>query len=198
MNVKKTLAVMAGAVGSSLLLAGTANAALVLQSQCQDSQLSGAGVTVTACSGWWQGNLDGGGSHTADQLAAIQMLPGEGSFSGAGGGNFDISENSSGQLTLPAADALQNGTDIIGFHVGAAKGQPGSIGGEGTAFFKVTVTGGPVTNLTLNVPGLSNAEIFVNGSIAVPEPATWALMLFGVGAIGATMRAARRTTLSAA
>jgi hypothetical protein len=170
----------------------------VLQSQCQDSQLAGVGVTVTACSGWFSGNLLGGSpaDHTAD-VQAIQMLPGESGFSAVSTSNFDITANSSGQLTLPTADALQNGVDIIGFHVGAANGQPGSIGGEGTAFFKVTVTGGPVTQLTLTVPGLSDAEVFVTGA-AVPEPATWALMLFGVGAIGATMRAIRRTTLATA
>lgn len=28
--------------------------------------------------------------------------------------------------------------------------------------------------------------------VSVPEPAAWAMMLFGLGAIGATMRVARR------
>ena len=35
-------------------------------------------------------------------------------------------------------------------------------------------------------------------SVAVPEPATWALMLFGVGAIGAAMRSSRRSALATA
>jgi len=82
---------------------------------------------------------------------------------------------------------------IVGFHNGAAVGQPSGLGGEGTAFFEFTAPAGGITMLNLSVPGLSNAEIFQSGgSTVIPEPATWALMLLGVGALGATLRASKR------
>jgi hypothetical protein len=56
-------------------------------------------------------------------------------------------------------------------------------------------SGGPI-NLTTYFPGnpgLSHVTFF-NGSVpAVPEPATWAMMLLGFGGIGASMRRARRS-----
>ncbi len=41
--------------------------------------------------------------------------------------------------------------------------------------------------------GVAIAEVFAN---AVPEPETWALMLLGVGAIGATLRSGRKTAIA--
>ena len=195
MRVKTTLAALAAATVGSLAMASSANAALTALNACSDSQLTGTGFVVDGCSGWWSGNLDGGSAAmNTDAQTAIDMLPGISGFTGTGlfNGNFAASGNT---ITLP--HALQPGIDIISFHVGGAAGQPGNVGGEGTAFFEVTVGSTPVTSLTLNVPGLSNAEIWQDGG-AVPEPATWALMLFGVGAIGAAMRSSRRTALATA
>jgi hypothetical protein len=76
-----------------------------------------------------------------------------------------------------------------------AKGAtPPGPGDEATAFFKFTAPSGGINTLDLNVSGWSNAEIWVNGGMTVPEPATWAMMLLGVGAIGSAMRASRRSS----
>ena len=41
------------------------------------------------------------------------------------------------------------------------------------------------------------SEVTTTGLPPLPEPATWAMMLVGFGAIGATMRSARRNTVAA-
>lgn len=56
---------------------------------------------------------------------------------------------------------------------------------------------GPVTSITFTDPS-ENWHGFTLGIAAVPEPATWAMMIGGFGAIGATMRRRRRTLATAA
>jgi hypothetical protein len=46
-----------------------------------------------------------------------------------------------------------------------------------------------------NAPGISHIEFF--GSSAVPEPATWAMMLIGFGGLGAVLRRRREMTFAA-
>lgn len=41
-------------------------------------------------------------------------------------------------------------------------------------------------------PGYSHITFFNSGTTAVPEPATWAMMLLGFGFVGGAMRSARR------
>ena len=61
-----------------------------------------------------------------------------------------------------------------------------------TAFWLINL-GNTVTNtLTLtNGQGSSNAQIFATGGQAVPEPATWGMMLLGFAGIGMAMRRSR-------
>ena len=191
MRIKRTLAVLATAAVGSLAMASSASAALVVTQACSSSNITvAAGVEVDPCGGWYQGNLNGGSpAQTADAQAAINALVGEGEspFTGTGFGNFDTSSQ-----TVHFATPL-TGDVIVAFHVGAANGQPGGIGTESTAFFPLDIPAGQsITQITVNVPGLSNAEVWENGGATVPEPATWALILIGVGALGATLRASNR------
>ena len=65
------------------------------------------------------------------------------------------------------------------------------IGGQNTLTFSFASTGyaGP-QGLGDEAWSLSNVQ--VSGVSAVPEPATWAMMIIGFGAIGATLRDTRR------
>lgn len=72
---------------------------------------------------------------------------------------------------------------------------------QGSNFALFTDDGGAaITSATLNLstyfdqPGYSHATFFNTGMSAVPEPATWALLLFGFGAIGASMRRRKAAT----
>lgn len=60
---------------------------------------------------------------------------------------------------------------------------------------KFTLSGAGITSLAFTFdPGVSTAKQFrVEGlTAAVPEPATWALLLLGFGAVGGAMRTSRR------
>jgi len=78
------------------------------------------------------------------------------------------------------------GDVILGVHFGASTS--GAV--ERTQFYLFNFTT-PTTTLSLNTQGFSDA-VFING--AVPEPASWALMLLGFGGIGLAMRRRRRNT----
>ncbi len=57
----------------------------------------------------------------------------------------------------------------------------------------------PNTNYTLAVTSAGNVSFGANlvAVSAAPEPATWALMVFGIGAIGVAMRRSRRASVAA-
>ena len=86
------------------------------------------------------------------------------------------------------------GEQIISVHFGAA-GQGGS-GGETIAYLFDFGTAG-ADFVDLNQQGFSNAVLITppGGTPPVPEPATWAMMLVGFGAVGYTMRRRRKTFL---
>ncbi len=90
--------------------------------------------------------------------------------------------------------AQWNGTEISSFFTPASNATGGFVGWEG-----LDPSGLSETVYDAHSGGLTNdlANIYV-GAPTVPEPATWTLMLAGVGAVGATLRKSRkRSTLQA-
>jgi hypothetical protein len=74
-----------------------------------------------------------------------------------------------------------------------------SLDGAGANRFNFTTTGGAlITGVTLNALGttsfssVSQVRLGAASVGAVPEPATWAMMLGGFGLVGGAMRSARR------
>jgi PEP-CTERM motif len=69
------------------------------------------------------------------------------------------------------------------------------------SFCTITVAGADITTLYIDNGGVSTGWEFGVGQIsytsAVPEPASWALMLIGVGALGGALRAGRRKVAAA-
>lgn len=101
----------------------------------------------------------------------------------------------SGPITF--SPFVMNGLTVIGAHFG---NNTDSIYNTVTAFWLVNITS-PTSAITLldangnvTTKGTSNAAVFATQS-AVPEPATWALMLLGFGGMGVAMR--RRRSQSA-
>jgi hypothetical protein len=163
-----------------------------------------------ACQGYYGGNLitgTTGSATTADELAIINLL-----LNGTAATNDSLPTNNTGDYNPPytgldfdtVLGALTdlNGTATLNFGslnltglviMGAHFGNNiDSDVNNVTAFWLINL-GDTVTNtITLsNGAGSSNAQIFATDR-AVPEPATWAMMLLGFGGIGMAMRRSRR------
>ncbi len=180
MKIARRVSALALAAACLVGTSTPASAALVLgATNCANTNIS---PTASACSGWYVGNLvSGNATDLADSATAVNALLGT-SFTGATLPILETLPSLSGNAINFAT--LLTGTSVLAVHVGGAVGA-GGIGYSGTAFFKVN-NGGDI--LTLNLPGLSNARLFTNGTPSVPEPATWLLMMLGFGGIGLAMR----------
>jgi hypothetical protein len=138
---------------------------------------------ATLCTGYYTGNIFDG--NAVDTTAITTALAGFGitytgnltdyvGFSGLGGAN---------DLSSYYGDLV--GVQVFGVHYG------GGAGGGESAIYQIDFgTGG---HLTLNLPASSNIYKFSSATrSAVPEPATWALMLLGFGGMGMALRRDRR------
>ena len=140
-------------------------------------------LNADACTGWWKGNLNGQSAGVYNAvLEALQMLdPTIASFT-----SVEYLDSLSGsEINF---STLLSGKTIIGVHKGGA----GDFRPDGTAFFLWNDM--PDTDkLTLQLKGLSNATLYMTGGGAVPEPATWTLMIAGIGLAGWQLRRRRQT-----
>lgn len=145
-------------------------------------------VSTISCLGFYSGNLvTDSGPKLTEALGYVGQLD-----SGATSliTKYDISgSNANSGGTIDFGTAL-GGKTVIGLHFGG-----GGTGYNGTAFWLLDIPTGTdsITWSSTTQKGLSNAGLYLTdpGS-GVPEPATWAMMMLGVGAVGGAMRAARR------
>jgi len=161
-------------------------AAPVLASDCSLTDIS---PTAILCSGGYTGNvLNNSPADVATQQAGLLAI----GFVWDGT-NFDA---------FPKVDELHGATDIdfgwlmhgitfVGVHVG------GGAGGGQTTFYKFDA-GSALETFTLHLPSSSDAVLYSTGRVSppVPEPASWAMMLGGFGAIGGMIRSRRKATVS--
>jgi len=98
--------------------------------------------------------------------------------------------NLNGNATLNFGSLSLSGLTVLGAHFG---NNTDSTANNVSAFWLLNLGNTPTNTITLsNGAGSSNAQIFATSLPAVPEPATWALMLLGFGSIGVGMRRSRR------
>ena len=190
-----------------LALAGTAIAAASpayadvtpTNDPCTYGYVTGA----VACQGYYGGNLITGSMNSATTTAennAINQLITNAVSQGPGytppylGLDYDTVLGAvtdlNGSATLNFGSLNLSGLTIVGAHFGNnIDSDPNNI----TAFWLLDLGNNVTHTITLsNGQGSSNAQIFSTGTPAVPEPATWAMMLLGFGAIGLAMRRSPR------
>ena len=159
------------------------------------------GITTpdaTACSGYYSGNLiNGSPADLQNQADAIALLPGDYTFDTSTWSNVEATK----VLTLTGPDSNQIdfgttlfGQTIVGAHFGNVAGPAGNV----SVFWLFDFGTEGASSITLDdTQGFSNAALYTTGSApAVPEPATWAMMLMGFGAAGYAMRKRRRPRLA--
>jgi hypothetical protein len=155
-------------------------------------------LAALACSGFYAGNLLDN-ADVAEQITGLKAIgfTWDGDFNGlvAAGQKFDAK----GATTLNFTQPL-SGLTVLGIHFGG--GGPDGVG-NGTAFYLLDA-GTALKAIDLAYHGSSGVVIYstghhvapptdpVNG--AVPEPASWAMMIGGFGMVGATLRR-RRTAI---
>ncbi len=161
---------------------------------CTFGYVSGA----IACQGYYGGNLitgaTGSATTSAESTAIGQLLTNAISqgpgytppYALAYGTVLGSLANLNGTATLDFGSLNLSGLTILGAHFG---NNVDSDANNVTAFWLVNLGSTVQHTITLtNGQGSSNAQIFSTGTPAVPEPATWALMLLGFGGIGMAMR----------
>jgi hypothetical protein len=174
-----------------------------------DPCTAGFVVGAIACQGYYGSNLLTGGqgsATTAAELTYINLL-----LNGTASTSDTTPTNNTGGYTPPYSipdstvlaaltdlngSATMNfgitlsGLTILGAHFGNnIESDPENV----TAFWLVDLGNTSTSTLNfVNGQGSSNAQIFGTGGTHLPEPSTWAMMLFGFGAIGVSMRRSRR------
>jgi hypothetical protein len=160
---------------------------------CATTDITAALGTVTACQGFISGNVLNS-SHIQAQEDALSAL----GFDWDGHFNNVVKVDLKGSHTLDFHETL-TGISYLAVHYGNGAGGPGN----GTAFYVLDAAQG-INQLHLAYNASSDAVLYVTalpthdtGVSGVPEPATWATMIGGFGAIGAQMRRRRRNVAAA-
>jgi len=204
MHVKSILA--AGALLLATAGASTASATVVLS-----ENFNGQGQTLN-----WGGN----GNFTVTQGNVDLIGDGYFDFFPGNGGYLDLDGTgtlgSSPASTLTSNAVFGGGSYVLTFNLGGnSRTLPGrtttiTLGDWSTTItlqpydgwtsqsFNIVTSGGALT-FSENGPANYQGNILDNVSLsAVPEPATWAMMIIGFGAVGTMVRASRRRQAFAA
>lgn len=154
-------------------------AAITPANTCSFADVSGTGVTVTDCSGYYTGNLN----NNADFPDVKALLEAEFNPPPLVLGDAIIEQVNTGTGAGFNFVTPVFGDTVIGVHWG------GGAGGGDTAFYRITVGAGFAGfDIAQNNPnnnnrgGISNVALY--STTPVPEPETYALLLAGLGAVG--------------
>jgi len=200
----KFLAVLAG-LSASLTLSASAHAADFIVDALANSANSGTGTGLATIS------LTSGQAFTTsaalDDLWSAGALPRWSNANGLTGDTFATGSDESGEPigTLIGADfgslTIDGFTAPFGSLVGQIGTGPGSYRLLGTGFSGTAWDTGTLTlfywdTFTADNTGAVSVSVLTDGSGAVPEPASWAMMITGFGAAGTLLRRRRALALA--
>lgn len=172
------------AAAALAVYAAPSQAATIIQS-CTALGLDDIVPNASTCVGYYDGNeltANAGANASADEVTALNLL--------GLGGTITVLEkltNSGNFVTW------MNGITYVGVHYGKGEGPVDNPGGV-TAFYKFNA-GTNLDQITFTNGSISGVVLYSTGVPAVPEPASWALLIAGLGVVGAAMRR-RKTAVS--
>lgn len=166
---------------------------------CSPTSLNLTTPGAIDCAGYFDKNQLQG-SNISDQQAIIATLDGSPQWDGDWDGIPHL--EGAGDLSGPNSDQLDFGVTMFGLTViGAHWGNVPDGTHNASVFWLFDFGTEGADFITLNdTQGWSNAALYITGGGtptqhgAVPEPATWAMMLMGFGVAGAALRRSRRKT----
>lgn len=189
----KKLIIAAAICGASFIACAPAQSA-TLVSACSAAPLDIVGITAgnQTCAGYFAGQLlSGNAGDVTDQKAALASLGFD--TTGFTFNSFPKLSDLSGLKTINFGTPL-SGIVYLGIHYGG--GQPAPVPGQDvTAFYKINLGASVVNSIQLQFGATSDAVLYAGATTAVPEAATWAMMIAGLGVVGASMRR-RKTAVS--
>ncbi len=115
-----------------------------------------------------------------------------------GSGTLQILDVTTGDTALTTKVNIAGGGDPL---LGSTFGQALTLTDTGDTYAVEVIGQIPARTLGTRTVPSNNFDVEYSTSVfaqAVPEPATWAVMFLGFGAIGATMRSARRRQVAVA
>ena len=171
-------------LGATALIAAATAAPASAATMCTNNDVS---PTAIDCSGFFDGNLLN--NSPADRQPQIDALAAIG-YAYNGDFNSIVEKIDLNTQTVDFATLL-TGISYIGIHFGNGNGGPGN----GTAFYAIDAGTG-LDQITLAYNASSSAVLYSTGASAVPEPATWAMMLIGFGAVGYSLRRRERKAVA--
>ncbi len=182
----KKLIIAAAMLGASFVACAPAQSA-TLVSACSAAPLDIVGITAgnQTCAGYFAGRrCSGNAGDVTDQKAALAGL----GFDTTG---FDF--NSYTKLSgLAGLQTINFGTPLsgiiyLGIHYGAGQAAPRDRPGR-DRFLQDRSGRSIVNSIQLQFGATSDAVLYSGATTAVPEVATWAMMIAGLGLVGASMR----------
>lgn len=179
MKIVKTLAVAA-----ALTAAGPAFSQSLGGGGCiTDLNISG-GSSIINCYGRLSGNTLNNSSNAANNAALIALgYAGPAiNYSAIAPGNILTGLGGPGGVQAVDFPGLLNGTAYVGVHYGNGQGGPGNS----TTFYAINAIN--LNSFILNLNASSTATLFAQVASPIPEPAAWAMMLAGFGALGFALR----------
>jgi hypothetical protein len=176
--------VIASALAAATLLASPSYAATIV-TNCATLGIDDIVPNAEACVGYYDKNVLNTSPNdfaSADEVAALNLL-------GLTGPIKVIEKlDNSGNFQTPL-----NGLTYIGVHYGTGNGPVDTPGGV-TAFYRFNA-GANLDSISFTNGSVSGVALYSTGP-AVPEPATWAMMLGGFGVLGAAARRRQRTAIA--